>query len=207
MKTLPQELLSEIEKDFSFIVYAVEFEFSSGVKRYVNLDIGVLSNGLFYESRNFKYDNAIFTMKNEIDYLNLIIDNVDGEFTSILAQEDIRKRVVTIKVFAVQEPAHIVAESGVFKGIIDNAVIDDTQLNIRIANPLILWKTKTPRRIYQASCPWDFKSNECGYSGVETECDQSYDRCKALNNQNNYGGFRFLPSLQDKKIWWGRSQK
>ncbi len=38
----------------------------------------------------------------------------------------------------------------------------------------------------------------------ETWCDQTFDRCKELGNQRNFGGFRFIPAIAEKQIWWGR---
>jgi hypothetical protein len=48
---------------------------------------------------------------------------------------------------------------------------------------------------------------ECAYLGDETWCDQSYARCVTLGNSDNFGGFRFLPSLMEKDIWWGKVPK
>lgn len=38
-----------------------------------------------------------------------------------------------------------------------------------------------------------------------TECDRSYSRCSYLNNTANFSGARWLPSILDKTIWWGRN--
>jgi hypothetical protein len=46
-------------------------------------------------------------------------------------------------------------------------------------------------------------SGECNYSGLQDWCDQTYARCLDLTNQNNFGGFRFLPYIMEKEIWWG----
>ena len=37
-------------------------------------------------------------------------------------------------------------------------------------------------------------------------CDGSYDRCLLMDNTANFGGFRWLPALQDRKIWWGQKE-
>jgi len=47
----------------------------------------------------------------------------------------------------------------------------------------------------------------CNYTGAETSCDQSYDRCIELGNQANFGGFRWQPYLADKDLWWGRGKQ
>lgn len=38
-------------------------------------------------------------------------------------------------------------------------------------------------------------------------CDHSYERCAQMSNSDNFGGFRWLPFLQDKILWWGRGPK
>ena len=43
----------------------------------------------------------------------------------------------------------------------------------------------------------------CGYNGAETWCDQSLERCKLLSNYDNFGGRKFILSLEDKQIYWG----
>lgn len=40
-----------------------------------------------------------------------------------------------------------------------------------------------------------------------TSCDLSEDRCTALNNQDNFGGFSFISELQTKEYWWGSKQR
>jgi hypothetical protein len=44
---------------------------------------------------------------------------------------------------------------------------------------------------------------------VETRrwCDRSRERCEEMNNTDNFGGFPWLPYLEDKQILWGREAK
>jgi len=51
---------------------------------------------------------------------------------------------------------------------------------------------------------YDIAINQCLYAGGETWCDRTYARCLVLGNTDNFGGFRWLPSIIDKEIWWGR---
>ena len=102
-------------------------------------------------------------------------------------------------------PASVLATAILFSGIIDGGKLDHQRARFDVLSPFVFWRRKTPRRIHQATCPWPFKGTRCGYAGGETWCDQSFDRCAALSNTNSFGGFRWLPSLQNKEIWWGRS--
>ena len=38
-------------------------------------------------------------------------------------------------------------------------------------------------------------------------CDFTPDRCEALNNRLNYGGFKYMSELAIKEYWWGAKQK
>jgi len=204
MRGLPVEIQEEIAKQYSYLIDGIEFDFPNGSKYFLNFDMDLIYNGIKWEARSFKYDNAIMTIKSEVDYVTFKIDNRDGFFTNLTKDYDVRKSLVTIYRFALQDPAKIVAHTMIFRGLLDNITITEEEASIRIANPFILWKIKTPRRIHQATCMWEFKGTECAYTGAETECDQTFERCKQLGNECNFGGFRFLPSLQDKEIRWGR---
>ena len=84
--------------------------------------------------------------------------------------------------------------------------IREDRATIRALNELVLWR-KRPLRSASATCPWTFKGTERGYAGGAGWCDQSYARCSELGNTANFGGFRFLPALMEKQIWWGRVPK
>lgn len=53
------------------------------------------------------------------------------------------------------------------------------------------WRKRFPaHRIMKQLCRYKrFKGAMCGYSGVETSCDRTLARCKALGNHARFGGF------------------
>jgi lambda family phage minor tail protein L len=54
-------------------------------------------------------------------------------------------------------------------------------------NPLIL---RFPKHKYIKNfCRWKFKSPECGYTGVDTYCNHTFEDCKKKRNQKRFGGF------------------
>ena len=57
--------------------------------------------------------------------------------------------------------------------------------------PSLLRQRMPLHRYIALSCRYArfFKGVECKYSGAETECDGSYDRCVELSNADNFGGF------------------
>jgi hypothetical protein len=50
-----------------------------------------------------------------------------------------------------------------------------------------------------------YMEGTCKYAGAETWCDRSWDRCYALSNTINFGGFRYLPGIIGRQINWGQA--
>lgn len=48
-----------------------------------------------------------------------------------------------------------------------------------------------------------YSPGTCRYSGPQTWCDKSWERCLELFNTLNFEGRRWIPALQEQKIWWG----
>lgn len=52
--------------------------------------------------------------------------------------------------------------------------------------------------VLSSMCPHRFKGHRCKYSGAETDCDKTIQRCAELGNTVNHGGFPFLSFDEDK---------
>ena len=91
-----------------------------------------------------------------------------------------------------------------FEGLIDDWTLSEGELRITVSNLLTSWSQRTLAK-HSASCRWKkFKGQECAYTGTGAWCDRSYTRCEALGNQAYFGGFRWLPSIVEKQVWWGK---
>jgi len=98
----------------------------------------------------------------------------------------------------------IAASLELFEGIIDNWKMEEGRISVEVTNIFARWQRRTLSR-HSPSCRWPvFKGTYCTYTGSGTWCDRSYKRCLTLGNQDNFGGFRWLPSIIDKEIWWGK---
>lgn len=89
-----------------------------------------------------------------------------------------------------------------FDGFVTSWRLTEQSAQLDLADESMLWRKKT-LRLPTPSCPWSFTGDECGYSGSETWCDQSVERCKALSNYDNFGGRRYIAAIEDVKLWWG----
>lgn len=203
MRTLNATLKTEYEKDaFSFFLM-LKIGLSAAL-RFTDADVPLYYDGEKYEPRNFTFNDLSIAAALSVDRLTIEIDTTDGVVGAALLSEDARNREVFAYVGAnVKSSGNQIVEE-FFRGRLDSWELKgNTTAAIEAVNELIFWNKKA-LRIQSSTCPWEFKGTECGYSGAETWCDQSYERCAALANADNFGGFRFLPSIAEKEIWWGR---
>jgi hypothetical protein len=139
-----------------------------------------------------------------VDKVTLSLSAVNLTLVAVVLGEDVAHKTVNVYFTCLNSFGKSIATEKIFSGILTEWDLTEETLRLTLANELIAWQKKT-LRTHQASCPWVFKGTECTYSGAETWCDKSYERCKQLANSDNYGGFPFLPSIKDKKVWWGRT--
>lgn len=52
-----------------------------------------------------------------------------------------------------------------------------------------------------------YRPGGCRYAAAETWCDKTPERCLALSNYANFGGFKYISELASGEIWWGQKQK
>lgn len=223
MRNIDGAILNEIEKEVTSTFMLLELNLASDYY-YTDRDHDISYDGNLYLPRGFEFSNISYAANMTVDKVTLDLDNAGLEFSAILLGEDVRNKTAKLSFGCygeegVQWDSAVEWDSAVqwiqrqvilgtvvlFRGIISDWMLSELKASMTIVNEFVLWKKKT-LRIAQASCPWTFKGAECSYTGVETWCDQSYERCQVLSNTDNFGGFRFLPSIAEKEIWWGRVQ-
>jgi hypothetical protein len=154
----------------------------------------------------FKFGDISGSATLAVESIDIEIDDTSKTLAAIVLNEDIRNKWAILSVGAI-DSEYVVHVQEFLRGIIGGwQLYDENTLKITITNELVLWNKK-PLRIQMSSCPWVFKGTECAYSGEESTCDQTYERCRFLGNTANFGGDRFINSLMQKEIWWGRTQK
>ena len=203
MRNFDPDLIAEIAKEVTSTFFLLELNLAS-TYYYTDSDYDIYYNGHNYLSMGFKFSDIAYAANMSVDKVSIDFDNVGLTMSSILLGEDVRNKTAKLS-FGCYGDNVIIGVVDLFQGIISDWNLSETVAQMTIVNEFILWKKKT-LRIAQATCPWDFKGTECTYSGGETWCDKSYERCTALSNTDSFGGFRFLPSIAEKSIWWGRVQ-
>lgn len=228
MRSIPTGILAELAKTSWTEFTGVSLTINSTEYLYTDADTPVVVGSDRYEPRKFTFQTISYSKANIVSRASLRMENVDEIFTSLFVGSVVQGSEVAIKkivlpdekVIRVTEGGDIrITEDGkiritesyltpvavtTFEGTIDDWNLDESVVDIAIASALQRWSQKTLSN-YAPSCRWKvFKGTECGYSGSATTCDRSYQRCVDLGNQANFGGFRWLPSIQDKPIWWGK---
>lgn len=207
MKTWDATLILEIAKTAASSHLLVECVFSS-TYRYCDADIPVWADtgSAVYEFQPHpvQVENIDQSGDLAVDKVTLAFSAVDLTLVSVVLGEDVSHKTVNVYFTCLDSIGKPIATEKIFSGVVTEWELTEQDLTVVLANELIAWQKKT-LRTHSASCPWVFKGSECTYAGAETWCDKSYERCKQLSNSANYGGFPFLPSIKDKKIWWGRS--
>ncbi len=210
MRTLPPDLTTELEKSYSSIQQLIKIKFTSGTIRLTDADIKILyddntgDGAQWWYSRGLTLDPAQYSTSPKIDSISFEIDNVDRTFSAIILTEETRGRECIVYRVALDNNMHVIGDAVIcFAGFLDAIEFDGKKARFDVFNHFIKWEMQTPRRIHQALCGWTYGGARCQEAGT-TWCDHSWDRCVALSNSINFGGFRWISALKDKDIWWGR---
>lgn len=205
MRNFDASIAAELAKEILTVFYMLELQFDSGTYRYNDTDIDVYDSlGNKFNPVSFRFENISGSASLAVESIDIDIDDTNLGIGAILLNEDVRNKPA-ILYLGVVTSANVIVTEEFWRGIVGGwELMDDNIARISITNEMILWNKKCLRS-HSATCSWTFKGTECGYSGALTWCDQSYDRCTALSNTTKFGGFRFLPSIMEKNIWWGKA--
>lgn len=208
MRTLPTNILQELaggETQANYLVYLLDLFLSSGQVRLTNADVDIFHEGAWYRSRGLDFGAAEYSIGLASDSVDVEIDNTDLLVSQWVQLQEIRGRRYLHRLAVLDAQAQVMGTMVLFDGLIDSASVSRKRGRIKIHNLMIFWQRRIPRRDHSATCPWTFKAADtCRYVGGLTSCDKSWEQCGARGNTINFGGFRWLPSLQDRQIWWGR---
>ena len=161
-----------------------------------------------YTPLGFKFSNVRYSLSNIVDKVDIEIDNLDMVQTAIFVDGTPQGSDVVLSLVVLDANLKVVNASAVtlFEGEIDTWNLNERRLSVTVTSIFYNWGQRTLSK-HSPSCRWKaFKSTECGYVGAADWCDRTYTKCATLSNTTNYGGFRWLPSIVDREIWWGRVQ-
>lgn len=210
MRTLPQNLLSELEggtDNINYLVYLLDIE--TPIPGYItNADQCVYYEDKIYQPGGFDLGRTEYSISPIVDKISCEMDNANRTLSSTVLIMEVRGRRFLVRLAALNQNMAVIGTVILFDGIIDSIRVNKKSVKFDIYNHMILWKKLIPRRTHQSTCTWVFKDiATCKYIGQATTCDKSYDQCLSYGNDLNFGGFRWLPSVSNKDIWWGIAPK
>lgn len=205
MRTIDAAILAQLQAKTLRPFVLLDFDLDGTNYRYTDCDVPIVST-YRYSPRSIKMEAVKYSLGKVVDSVKLEVSNLDSALTDAFVDGTPQGGEVLIKLILLNDSYTAVASPQIFfQGNIDGWSLDEEKLTVTIASEFVRWNQRTLEK-HSASCRWkQFKGTECAYAGAETWCDRSYTRCVTLGNSANFGGFRWLPSIIDKEIWWGYS--
>jgi len=185
--------------------YVLSMTISGTTYRYTDCQVPIYFNSNVYTSIGLGAINVAYSINNVVDRINIEIDNIDSAMTGLFVGGTPTGSAAQLEQVVLNSDNNVIGDVSVvlFQGEIDKWGIDEDILKVTLVSQFVRWQQVTFSP-HSASCRWKaFKSTECDYAGGSTWCDRTYTRCIALANSTNFGGFRWLPSLQNIDIEWG----
>lgn len=206
MRDIDPDIIAQLEAEGMIVFQLLEMYIDSVYYRYADCDVPIMA-GSYYEPRSFKPESIQYGLNNIVDQMKVDVDNLDDALTSVFVGGTPQDSEVSLKLVALDTDYSVIASPQTrFEGFINGWGLTEEKVSITVSSLFNQWAQKTLSK-HSASCRWKvFKGTECGYTGSGTWCDRSYTRCSALGNTDNFGGFRWLPSIVDKELWWGTSR-
>ena len=192
-----QNPFSEIEKDEIIPRRLLKIELDGG-SIYV-LDNETLEtlyfNGEQYLGAPLVYDEIRKDDMSSVSKINVQLSNVGLAISGIIGQRgDVitNAPAVLTLVFLDMNSNTLLNEYKqiLFAGKCNNLKLDYESASVDIETVLGGYEIQAPIMKYRTTCQVRrFKDCRCGYTGEETKCDRTFDRCKELGNEANFAGF------------------
>jgi len=153
-----------------------------------------------YAPRGFAFDTIRYGTASVLDSVRLSIDDVDREVYYAFKDYGNDRFPVKILLALLNENTSVIDTTSLFDGTVSSWDYSPGGVKMKVVSILEKWASVTINK-FSSSCRWRvFKGLECLYAGVETSCDRTYDQCDLYSNTANFGGFRWLPSIEGKII-------
>jgi lambda family phage minor tail protein L len=165
--------------------------------RFARYDIDVVFDGEIYLKFPITFNEIGENSQGSIDTVTITVCNVSRLIQSYLNDySGLRGKKVIIRLVWANQLLSPTAklDAAVY---IDTAAADDTDVQFVCTTKLDILERKIPGEKYlRTHCRYKtFKDPlTCGYTGTETTCNRTKQRCKELGNYQRFGGFPSIPS-------------
>ena len=204
MRNLNAQTLAQLEGSELRAFFLLDLTIDGTDFFYTDADVDIVPDAK-YVPIGFLIGDINYSTINVVDQVNITIDGVNRVLLPLFVGGTPQGEAVRVRIVVVDSTGAIIgAPLTIFDGVIDSWSGDERAISITVTNIFIRWAQRTLSK-HPSKCRWQvFKGIECTYSDAESTCNRSFDRCVELGNTDNFGGFRFLPSIMEAEIWWGK---
>lgn len=209
MRNIPAYFRAELESRAFIQALLIYMELPDADIRITNWSIAILHDSNLYYPRAFELYPVSYGTTRIVDDVTVIMDDTDKGLFGSFGDYDAGNYPFTLTWVVLDNSLRELSSVDIFKGTIDQWEYEPGKLVVTVASLFNQWARETTSR-YSGSCRWRvFKGTECKYDGEVLECDRRYATCKSLipiggdedkGNTDNFGGFRWLPSMVNKRI-------
>ena len=180
-------------------LYTIENPAGDGVDlNYAGWDTDIVFNGITYQKFPITHDEISENADGELPSTSAQISNISRLIEAYMQSYDLRGKKVTIKmVYAnlLDDPDCYVE----FSAYIDSYTSNVKDVIFTLMSKLSVLGVQVPIGIFsKRRCQFIFKDTYCAYAGAATECDHSRAACRALGNQQRFGGH---PSIKGNRAY------
>jgi len=183
-------------------LYEIQYDKVSNLwLRYCAWSEDIVFDGQLYTKYAIRHNQVRESLDSSVSKVNLEIANVDRNIQYYLENynglRDAQVNILQIFHDEVTDPQ--VVDSMTF--FIADVSVNDNDAGFVLSSKFDVFDITLPRRkFYRGYCTHKFKDSGCGYSGLETTCNKSLQRCKELNNVHRYGAFPAIPQQNVYKV-------
>lgn len=172
----------------------VDYDGASNDLTYAGYDTDITFDGVTYNKFPITHENIKENTRGEVDKIRVIVGNVSRLIQAYLEDYDFTGKQIKIKtVWANQLGDTDAYIEEIY--YIDSYTADQKNVSFLLSSKFDITDLELPARKFSRNyCQWKFKSDQCGYSGAETECNKTLTRCRELSNETRFGGFPSVPA-------------
>jgi hypothetical protein len=201
MKILPQALKDALKAQQFIQALLVSIKVADDQFYFTSWSTDIIHNSNTYRPRGMALGEMLSSASNLVDKVSLTFDDVNREIYASLGEHDAAKFPIDLSMLILDNLGKEVVSHVLFTGIIDKWNYRPGKTVIDIVNLIFVQWARVTFNSFSTHCRWrEFRGPECNYPGGESECDRTYSKCFEYDNVVNFGGFRWVSSLINKKL-------
>jgi hypothetical protein len=210
-RSIPSNIITQLESAQFTPFHLIKFFVNGTAYRYTDCEVPITatidSTSQTFYSRQFTISDISYSEDDVVDSMSLKIDNLDQVLSALFIENVIAEQSFECWLVVLNSSNVVINTQSIFNGYMNGFDINESEVNLEVTSIFAKFNQNSYGK-HSALCRWKkFKGTECAYSGSATTCDRTYATCVGLGNTANFGGFRYLPDLEDKVIRWGPTEK